>query len=101
MDTSINASFEKGGSIKKEVYSTFNKSRKEPRVPINLQKFISIDSDLGLMTSPRLGNELRLHKMILHFNDSLEGAIEAGARITGTNKSFYFKSSANKSISST
>lgn len=101
MDIGINANFEKDGSIKKEVYSSFDKPRRAPMVPTNLQRWVNIDSDLGLMATHRLNNGLRSHQISLHFSDSLEGAADAAAKITGTNKGFGFKSSARKHVSST
>ena len=101
MDIGINANFEKDGSIKKEVYSSFDKPRRAPMVPINLQRWVDIDSDLSLMANNRLHNRLRSHQISLHFSDSLEGAADAAAKITGTNKGFDFKSSARKHVSST
>lgn len=101
MDIGINTNFEKDGSIKKEIHSSFDKSRRSPMVPTHLQKWVDIDSDLGLMVSHRLNNELRSHQISLHFSDSLEGAVDAAAKITGTNKSFGLKTSARKYIAST
>jgi len=101
MDIGINANFEKDGSIKKEIHSSFNKSRRSPMVPTHLQKWVDIDSDLGLMVSHRLNNGLSSHQISLHFSDSLEGAVDAAAKITGTNKSFGLKASARKYIAST
>lgn len=101
MDIGINASFEKDGSMRKEVYSTFDKPKKTPMIPANIQKWVDIDSDLGLMATHRLNNGLRSHQISLQFNDSLEGAAEAAVKITGTNKSIGFKSSAGRHISST
>lgn len=101
MDIGINANFEKDGSIKKEIYSSFDKPRRSPMIPTHLQKWVDIDSDLSLMATHRLNNGLRSHQISLHFNDILEGAAEVAAKITGTNKGIGIKSSAAKSISST
>ncbi len=101
MDLGINVNFEKDGSIKKEVYSSFGKPRRAPMIPANLQKWVDIDSDLELMANHRLKNGLSSHQISLQFNDSLEGAAEVAARITGTNKAIGFKASAGKHISST
>lgn len=101
MDIGINTNFEKDGSIKKEIHSSFDKSRRSPMVPTHLQKWVDIDSDLSLMVSHRLNNGLRSHQISLHFSDSLEGAVDAAAKITGTNKSFGLKASARKYIAST
>ena len=101
IDIGINANFEKDGSIKKEIYSSFDKPRREPMIPANLQKWVDIDTDLSLMASHRLNNGLRSHHITLHFDDSLEGAADIAAAITGTNKGFGFKSSTRKHISST
>lgn len=101
MDIGINANFEKDGSIKKEVYSSFDKPSRAPMIPTNLQKWVDIDSDLGLMATHRLNNGLRSHQISLQFSDSLEGAAEAAAKITGTNKGIGLKASASKHISST
>lgn len=101
MDIGVNARFEKDGSITKEVYSTFDKPKKRPRVPVHLQKWVDIDSDLSLMAAHRLENGLQSHKIILHFKDSLESTAQAAAVITGLNKSTGFKSSTGQYISST
>lgn len=101
MDIGINANFEKDGSIKREVYSSFDKPKRAAMIPANLQKWVDIDSDLGLMATHRLNNGLRSHQISLQFNDSLEGAAEVAAKITGTNKAIGFKSSAGRYLSST
>ena len=101
IDIGIKAKFEENGSIKKEVYSSFDKPKREPIVPPHLQKWVDIDSDLKLMATHRLDYGLRSHQIILKFEDKLEGAADAAAKITGTNKGFGFKSSASKHVSST
>jgi len=65
MDIGINANFEKDGSIKKEVYSSFDKLIRAPMIPPHLQKGVDIDSDLGLMATHKLNNGLRSHQISL------------------------------------
>lgn len=101
IDIGIKAKFEENGSIKKEVYSSFDKPRRTPMIPPHLQKWVDMDSDLGLMSTHRLNNGLRSHQISLEFNDSLDGAAEIAAKITGMNKGIGLKSSASKHISST
>ena len=101
MDIGINAKFEKDGSIKKEVYSSFDKPRRVPTVPIHLQTWVDIDSDLSLMATHRLNNGLRSHQVSLTFDDSLNGAAETAAIITSINKGVSLKASASRHISST
>ena len=101
MDIGINAKFEKDGSIKKEVYSSFDKPRRAPTVPIHLQTWVDIDSDLSLMATHRLNNGLRSHQISLTFDDSLNGAAETTAIITSINKGVSLKASASRNISST
>lgn len=101
MDIGINAKFEKDGSIKKEVYSSFDKPRRAPTVPIHLQTWVDIDSDLSLMATHRLNNGLRSHQISLTFDDSLNGAAETAAIITSINKGVSLKASASRQISST
>lgn len=101
MDIGINANFEKDGSIKREVYSSFDKPRRRPMIPPHLQKWVDIDSDLGLMATHRLNNGLRSHQISLQFNDSLAGAAEVAANIPGINEGVRFKASASRHISST
>lgn len=100
-DIGININFEKDGSIKKEIYSSFDKPRRAPMIPTHLQKWVDIDSDLGLMSTHRLNNGLRSHQISLQFSDSLEGAAEIAARITGIDKGVSIKASVNKYVSST
>ena len=94
MDIGINANFEKDGSIKREVYSSFDKPRGTPMIPPHLQKWVDIDSDLGLMATHRLNNGLRSHQINLQFNDSLAGAAKIAANIPGINEGVRFKASA-------
>ncbi|WP_201569267.1 hypothetical protein [Psychrobacter sp. JCM 18900] len=101
MNIGINANFEKDGSIKREVYSSFDKPRRTPMIPPHLQKWVDIDSDLGLMATHRLNNGLLSHQINLQFNDSLAGAAEVAANIPGINEGVRFKTSASKHISST
>ena len=101
MNIGINANFEKDGSIKREVYSSFDKPRRTPMIPPHLQKWVDIDSDLRLMATHRLDNGLRSHQINLQFNDSLAGAAEVAANIPGINEGVRFKTSASKHISST
>lgn len=101
IDIGIKAKFEENGNIKKEVYSSFDKPKREPSVPQHLQKWVDMDSDLGLMATHRLNNGLRSHQISLEFNDSLDGAAQIAAKITGINKGVGLKASASKHISST
>lgn len=101
IDIGIKAKFEESGNIKKEVYSSFGKPKREPIVPQHLQKWVDIDSDLALMATHRLNNGLHSHQISLEFNDSLDGAAEIAAKITGINKGVGLKASASKHISST
>ena len=101
MDIGINVNFDKDGNVKKEVCSSFNKPKVKPEVPSDLQKWVDIDSDLSLMVKNRLKYGSLSHQISLHFKDSLDGAAEVAAKITGTNKGIGIKSSAAKSISST
>lgn len=100
MDIGISASFEKDGSVKKEVHSTFGKRDNKPTIPLDLQKWVDVDSDLRLMVTHRLEHGLLSHKINLCFSDSLNGAAEISAIITGTNKPFNLKASGNKHVSS-
>lgn len=70
-------------------------------IPAHLQKWVDIDSDLGLLSTHRLNNGLRSHQISLQFSDSLEGAAETAARNTGIDKGVSVKASVNKYVLST
>lgn len=85
-EVGLNATFDDKGTITQSYFATFKEPLNPPRIPANLEKWVSFDPDLRCLAQDRLDNNLQNMTIALHFKKESHGASEIAACII--NKGF-------------
>ncbi|MCH7293599.1 hypothetical protein MMP65_19390 [Acinetobacter sp. ANC 3926] len=97
----IDASFDEKGILLEETYAEYGIPRNKPYVPLELQEWARIDTDLRSMVQDRIEGHLLKSKVSLHLEDEIsrnaniaakiaEKGLDIGGKIAKTVKSTWF-----------
>lgn len=79
----LSASFEKDGSVQRQVIMEFGKPKKAPTVPEKLVPWLSMDPTLQSMADTRLDGEALKAMVNLAFDDTIDVGADVTAKIAG------------------